>query len=117
MKIENDTLLFDSGRELDVYAGVVGLSIEGVYGTQPGEARVCGGYDSELDVRDVSEKNGSRFFLTHAECVELADFMVARWAKFGADHAFVLAEAERQLRGTGSPETPVGLLNAAPAGE
>lgn len=99
MKIENDTLLFDSGKELDCYGGVVGLSVEGVYGTKPGAAGVFGGWDSDL-------------MLSHAECVELADFMVARWAKFGADHAFVLAEAERQLRGTGSPETPRGLLNS-----
>ena len=66
IKIENDAVIFSSGKIKGVYAGVIGLT--------PDCEQVHGGYD------DTIHENGDE--LTKDEKIELADYMIGQWQKF-----------------------------------
>jgi len=100
MKIENNKLVFDSGRTFDRHSTIVGLAVGDALEYETRE--VFSGYDSTFDT--LSDPNDETFGtreLSDAECVELADFMVAQWAAFRERHANP-ANAADIVRGAGA---------------
>ncbi len=69
---DSDYALLSTGKRLYVNCGIIGLSPEGA---------VSGGYDNPVFHPDDDGK------LTPAECIELADYMLAEWQKFRAAYA------------------------------
>lgn len=76
MKIEVDKLVFSTGKEVYANGGIVGLSPDG---------SVSEGYDGGVFDSNWKEWSGEPG-LTESECVELADYMILRWADFRAHH-------------------------------
>jgi hypothetical protein len=66
MQIDNDTVTFSTGREFYANHGKISLS--------KGDCGWCisEGWDGGVDHKDF----------TKAECVELADYMIAMWERF-----------------------------------
>lgn len=69
-----------TGKVINPYNGIIGIN---------SELRICGGKDSdfytdkEIENYDLSPpSSGDSEYLTNAECVELADYMVELWEKF-----------------------------------
>jgi len=90
MKIENNKLVFDSGREFVVNMHIIGLRVDGDDPKLFDESAVFGGYDESFKTPEMfydAECATDSDALSHAECVELADFMVAQWAAFRERHA------------------------------
>lgn len=91
MKLENSTLVFDSGRRLDAPFDMIGLDVtlRTDYGSLLG-----GGQDTTYPIVDPTDPESTLWHpdaFTAAECVDLADFMIERWAAFRAMHAPPLA--------------------------
>jgi hypothetical protein len=77
MKYENDELVFSSGRAIYAFSGQIGLSLEG------DDLELTYGYDGSIST-PIADGWQSVHTPTPAECVELADAMLARWTAFRA---------------------------------
>jgi hypothetical protein len=79
MKVEGDKLIFSSGKIGYANCGVVGLS-------EPDKEdgwQISEGYDGGIDHEGSWLGDGiSDNALTKEECIELADYMIALWARF-----------------------------------
>jgi hypothetical protein len=73
MKIDGDRIVFSSGKVRYANNGIIGLSPH---------LGVTEGYDGDLWVDGLD--NGD---LSHADMVELADYMIEQWGNFKASHA------------------------------
>lgn len=80
MKIDGDTVTFDTGKKVDVNCGIVGLSPD---------LSVYAGYDNSWfipdpyywDDEDKADPQ-SNHYLTPSERIELADHMIEQWTRF-----------------------------------
>lgn len=72
MKIEDDDVIFSTGKKRYANNGIIGLSPEG---------EVTEGYDGGFWQPEESEYRDDDA-LTPAERVELADYMIERWKTF-----------------------------------
>lgn len=78
MKIENSRIVFASGNTAHINAGIVGLSAEG---------RVGGGYDVTIWEDGTCTQwadTPTEQAIDVADMRELADHMIAEWARFRA---------------------------------
>lgn len=75
-------LHFSSGAILRPHASIIGLSHR---------LDVSTGYDSNVTLPDSDESPWTDPEITHTDCVELADYMLARWQKFKEKHAALVA--------------------------
>lgn len=84
MKLIDGKMVFDSGRVLDPPFCQISLDVtlEGEYGAVLG-----GGHDESYHVYDPDYSYNQTQALKPAECVDLADFMIERWAAFRDMHA------------------------------
>ena len=76
MATDNGFIVFSTGKRLDPNRGIVGIDHEG---------STHEGYDGGIPIPEDAVWSDSA--LTPAECVELADVMLARWAAFRAKYA------------------------------
>lgn len=82
MKADRDELIFSTGKTVRINRGIVGICLAD---HQKDRAKLFYGYDGDIDMpEDVYAEPAQR--LTHAECVELADEMLKRWAEFREGH-------------------------------
>lgn len=87
MKIENGTLVFDSGRRLDAPFNMIGLDVTLNPNFGP---LIGGGHDTYYPIIDPADPEHNEWHpdaFTAAECVDLADFMIERWKAFRDMHA------------------------------
>lgn len=74
MKIENDKVIFSTGKEKYANCGIIGLSPE---------MTISEGYDGGFHSQRESWMDDEDFDgLTKAEQIELAEYMIAAWMKF-----------------------------------
>lgn len=69
MKIEKDSIIFNSGKERYANFGIIGISPRG---------GVFGGYDDSFWYSECDESEE----LTTEERIELAKYMILEWQKF-----------------------------------
>jgi len=77
---KGEYIKLQSGKEINFNNGFVGLNKIG---------EVSGGYDSVVHCQkmaDWCDDAKTDYCLTNAECIELANTMLARWAEFRASH-------------------------------
>jgi len=67
---DNDTMTFSSGKTIDCYGAMIGLSPDMTVG---------GGYDEPIHFPPDHRDGG---WLTPAEQIELADYMIGQWQQF-----------------------------------
>lgn len=67
MKLEDDQVVFDSGKTIYCHGGVVGMDLEG------DTMGVTYGYDGGFGEADK---------ISREDWLELADHMIARWTEF-----------------------------------
>jgi hypothetical protein len=72
MKIEGDTVTFSTGRVVDVNRGIIGID---------DELGVTAGYDNGWFYEGYTEPDDN-YYLTPAERIELADYMILQWQRF-----------------------------------
>lgn len=83
MKATQDGLEFSTGKSVYINAGIIGLCIAG---DNDNILSLSYGYDGGISLpEDTWASPQNR--LTPAECVELADEMLKRWAEFRAKYA------------------------------
>lgn len=83
MKATRNDLEFSTGKSVYINAGVIGLCIAG------DDDSILGlnyGYDGGIPLPEDAWASPKKR-LTPAECVELADEMLKRWAEFRAKYA------------------------------
>ena len=76
MAKDNGSIVFSTGKCINPNCGIVGIDHEG---------STHEGYDGGIPTPGDEEWSDSA--LTPAECVELADVMLARWGAFRAKYA------------------------------
>lgn len=75
MRIEEENVIFGTGRTLYANCGIIGIG--------PGDDDgVCGGYDDHLLIAVKSKTVEGKECLSVEECHELADHMIERWTRF-----------------------------------
>lgn len=77
MKLDEDRLVFSSGKRIYAYGGVIGLTPDLV---------PKGGFDDHFPPVEGDEDEEDGSYLTHDECVELADYMLVQWTRFKEKH-------------------------------
>lgn len=78
-------ITLSTGKQIGVYDNTIGLSPEAT-GLQD---RIKGGYDGDIEtVRDADAGEydyDPKVALTDAECIEVADLMIAAWTRYRDD--------------------------------
>lgn len=85
MRLEEEELVFNTGKRYSVNRAIVGLCIG--LGDEDGALRVYEGYDGGIAIPgDEDMYFDASKVLNESECVELAEFMIAKWAEFKAKY-------------------------------
>jgi len=79
MKIEKDTIVFDSGKTVYAYSGRISV---GPSYAAADAWRLCYGHDGQLWDGSMAEYDTDPERLTVAELVEIADFQINLWNEF-----------------------------------
>lgn len=87
---DGDEIVLSTGKRVSAYAGVVGIEL---LPKDPAAALMYCGYDDHVPSvfddtywSDPDDEDAAASILSAAECVELADLMIQRWAEF-KEHA------------------------------
>jgi hypothetical protein len=96
------TITLTTGKTLDAYDDVVGLRINPHH---PSRYELCTGYDAQHltppfddDEKKVDAEMLLDYEFTHAECVEIADIMLAKWKAFRDRHYAQTPEGQQAER-------------------
>lgn len=84
MKIEDNSVIFNTGTKLCISSGIIGLRLT------PGEVDVFYGYGGNLSNGRIHE---FKPVLTPEECVELAEYMMDTWESFLVYHRKIVNES------------------------
>lgn len=86
MIVDDDKVIFSSGKEISVNGGVIGINEH---------LDIHGGYDNGIPLQEFDDDQNEILLFTKEERQELASYMIELWKEFGAlEDAEVFAMAD-----------------------